>query len=306
MKGNFQITFKGTSETLWSGHIRNGRVQTMYLHLSEIQCPCCLQIIDKKKKKVVKIETTNIQSGFVVAKGSVSVNSGKKRKLEEEIESLKGSAKKSKPAQIVIASEDSSSPSGLIWHHDNYSCAYDALLTIIYEVWSADRKVWTRRFKKINQHNLKSLSACFKQYMNGQASFETVRDTIRHEIHSQSPAQFFYRTRGTSVLALASTIFPLQNLVAISNPECTSCEYSEPSVDDRLEFVLYEPVNTPKSTSHWLRSLQHETHNRCPQCFSGMMQPISFKSVPNVLLFEINSKNIKVNKLWNLNRMVKQ
>ena len=45
--------------------------------------------------------------------------------------------------------------------------------------------------------------------MNGQASFETARDTIRHEIHSQSPAQFPYGTRGTSVSALASAILAL-------------------------------------------------------------------------------------------------
>ena len=77
--------------------------------------------------------------------------------------------------------------------------------------------------------------------MNGQASFETARDTIRHEIHSPSPAQFPYGTRGTSVL-------------------------------------------------------EHETHERCPQCFSAMMQPISFKFAPNVLIFEINSRNIKVSK----------
>ena len=84
--------------------------------------------------------------------------------------------------------------------------------------------------------------------------------------------------------------------MAISSPECTNCEYSEASIDDRLDFVLYEKEDTPKSTGLWLRSLKHETHERCPQCFSAMMEPISFKSAPNVLIFEINSRNIKVSK----------
>jgi hypothetical protein len=48
--------------------------------------------------------------------------------------------------------------------------------------------------------------------MNGQASFEKARDTIRHEIHSHSPVQFPYGTRGTSFSALASTIFALRIL----------------------------------------------------------------------------------------------
>jgi hypothetical protein len=95
------------------------------------------QIIDKKKKREVKIETASIQSGFVAAKGSVPVESGKKRKLDEP-ENLSDNAKKTKAAPMVMASDNSSSPDGLIWDGDNYSCAYDALLTILYEVWSTD------------------------------------------------------------------------------------------------------------------------------------------------------------------------
>jgi hypothetical protein len=132
--------------------------------------------------------------------------------------------------------------------------------------------------------------------MNGQVSFEIIRDNIRHKLHSQSPAQFPYGTRGTSVAALASAILS-HNFIAISNPKCTNCEYSEPSIDDRLEFVLHEKEDTPKSTCHWLGSLEQETHERCLQCFSAMMQPINFKSTPNVLVFEINSRNIKLVKL---------
>ena len=223
------------------------------------------------------------------------VKSGKKRKLEEA-ENLGASTKKTKAAQIVMASNDSSSPSGLIWDGDNYSCAYDSLFTVLYEIWSNDTKVWTRRFKEINQHYLKSLSVCFKKYMNGQATFETARDTIRHEIYTKNPEQFPYGTRGTSVAALTSTILAPHGFVAISSPVCTSCEYSEPSIDDRLEFVLHEKEDTPKSTSKWLGSLEHETHEKCPHCFSAMMQPINFKSAPNVLVFEINSRKIKVSK----------
>ena len=97
---------------------------------------------------------------------------------------MSASVKKMKTAQMIIGSDNSSSLSGLIWDSDDYSCVYDALLTILYEIWSTDMNTWTRHFKKINQHHLKSLSACFKKYTNGQASFETVRDTIRDGLHS--------------------------------------------------------------------------------------------------------------------------
>jgi hypothetical protein len=66
-----------------------------------------------------------------------------------------------------------------------------------------------------------SIVVCFKKNMNGQASFETARDTIRHEIHTQNPAQFPYGKRGTSVAALTSAILAPHDFVAISSPECT-------------------------------------------------------------------------------------
>src|SRR5882762_2801667 len=70
--------------------------------------------------------------------------------------------------------------------------------------------------------------------------------------------------RGTSVAALTSAILAPHDTVAISSPECTNCEYSEPSVDHRLEFVLYEKEDIPKSTCTWLGSLEHELMKNVP------------------------------------------
>jgi hypothetical protein len=60
--------------------------------------------------------------------------------------------------------------------------------------------------------------------------------------------------------------------------------------------VLYERENIPKSTSHWLASLEHETHEECPHCSAGLRQPIASKSAPSLLVFRINSRNIKISK----------
>jgi hypothetical protein len=91
------------------------------------------QIIEKKlakKKKTGDLDDApEVQSGFVAAKGSIPVNSSKKRKVEDE-GNFSASTKKTKTAQIIMASADSSSPSGLIWDGENYSCAYDALFKV--------------------------------------------------------------------------------------------------------------------------------------------------------------------------------
>src|ERR1700736_6350351 len=158
----------------------------------------------------------------------------------------------------------------------------------------------TQRFGQEDSRKLintiSSHSVCFKKYMNGQTSFETARDTIRHQIHTQSPAEFAYGTRGTSVIDLTAAILAPHDLIAVSSPQCTNCDYSEPIMDDTLRFILYEKAVTPKSTCQWLGSLEHETHKKCPDCSSALTQPINFKSAPNVLVFEINSRNIKISK----------
>jgi hypothetical protein len=190
---------------------------------------------NKKEKKTgdteMEDEVPEVHPGFVAVKGSVPVNSSKKRKIEDEI-NLSASIEKTKTAQMIMASNDSSSPFGLIWDGENYSCAYDALFTVLFEIWSSNPKVWTKRFKEINQHHLKSLFVCFKQYINGQTSFETARNNIRHGLHSQSPEKFAYGTKGTSVTTLTSVILAPNDSVAISSPECTNCEYSEPIMND--------------------------------------------------------------------------
>jgi hypothetical protein len=120
------------------------------------------------------------------------------------------------------------------------------------------------------------------------------RDTVIHELYSQNPAQFPYGTRGTKC---CSAILAPVECVAISSPEHLSCEYSEPTMNDKHEFILYEKEDAPKSTSHWLCSLEHETHKKCPDCSCALKQPMSFKSPPNVLIFEINSQNMKISTL---------
>ena len=115
--------------------------------------------LTRKKKKgaesetAAEVETTNIQPGFVAAKGSVPVNSGKKRKLEEA-ENLNAITKRRKEIQIAIATNDSCSPSGLVWDGDNYSCAYDALFAILFNIWTTKPKKWEKNISRVQSISL--------------------------------------------------------------------------------------------------------------------------------------------------------
>jgi hypothetical protein len=82
LKGNFQIRayqkWKGTDYVPPLIHpVLNWSVKDP-MPLLSVVTDAPWQIIDRKIKKEVKIETTNIETVFVVAKGSVPVKSGKK------------------------------------------------------------------------------------------------------------------------------------------------------------------------------------------------------------------------------------
>ena len=65
------------------------------------------------------------------------------------------SHKKIKADQIVIVTNVPSSPSVLVWDGANYSCAYNALSTVLYDIWSNDTNIQTRRLTStISSHCL--------------------------------------------------------------------------------------------------------------------------------------------------------
>ena len=102
------------------------------------------QMISKdKKNKVVKDDAKEAQASFVPAKGGIPVNIKCKLANEETPGTLK--------KQRTLRSHDTptSSPAELLWHGHDYSCAYDALITVLYDTWTNNTDHWTKVFNSI-------------------------------------------------------------------------------------------------------------------------------------------------------------
>jgi hypothetical protein len=83
------------------------------------------QMLDKSKKT----KTITKSATYVPAKGSIPV----KHVLDEEDKETLQVKKKRKTSK---SNNDSlESPLGLQWDNDNYSCSYDALFGILYNIW---------------------------------------------------------------------------------------------------------------------------------------------------------------------------
>ena len=221
------------------------------------------QIISKdKKNKVVKDNPQRVQTFFVPAKGSVPVNT----KCKSANEETSGTFKK----QRTLSSHDTSasSPAGLLWDGDDYSCAYDALITVLYDTCTNNTDQWTKIFYSINQEHLKPLASGFKKYLMGvdDISLEDVRDVLRKRLHARHPTEFPTGAAGASVAGLAARIFHTNTTSASASVECTQCDYKEDLVDYRLGLVLHEISNRFELTGLWLKNLEHHTSKKCPDC----------------------------------------
>src|SRR6202042_70975 len=183
-----------------------------------------------KKNKVVKGDAKEAQTSFVPVKGGIPVNIKCKLANEE----TPGTFKK----QRTWRSHDTpaSLPAGPLWHGDDYSCAYDALITVLYDTWTNNTDHWTKVFNSINQEHLKPLASGFKKYLMGVdgMSLEDVRDVLRQRLHAKHPTEFPTGTAGASAAGLPAKIFDTKKILASASVECTRCDYEEDPVDHRL------------------------------------------------------------------------
>jgi hypothetical protein len=97
-------------------------------------------------------------------------------------------------------SYDSTNPIGLTWDVKDYSCAYDSLFTILYNIWTDAPALWSHRFADLSVH-LKNLSNSFPDVHNGTMSFEMARDAVRRQLNQMNPTRY---PQGTTFTCLAT------------------------------------------------------------------------------------------------------
>ena len=236
-----------------------------------------------KSSKKQKVD----QSSFVPAKGSSPV---KKHKLPDNDVSPAKKSKTTGPSSGP--SSEMHAPLGLQWDGQNYSCSYDSLFTILFNIWQDDPLTWTGIFRNINSR-LGTLAAGFEKVLNHNAAFEDIRNRIRYELNKSDSVRFPYGSHGASVSNLAMAMFKSNRILATSQCMCTSCDYSMPRANARTNFFLENNDLTQHSTAKWLQTLELETYQECPHCLSDMKHPIVYHTAPKILIFEYPDMNIR-------------
>jgi len=183
-------------------------------------------------------------------------------------------------------------PVGLEWDSQDYSCPYDSLFVILYDIWKENPDKWTNNFANINR-NMQALAYGFREVHEENVSLENIRDAIRKDLHNLDSNKFPMGKNSASVADLGFTLLKSTNENAISQVYCTKCDYSGMEYSDQLGYIINIEKSKVSSTQKWLDNLEIPCRQKCDECSNKLTHQIDYKEAPDLLLLEYPHTNIK-------------
>jgi len=242
-------------------------------------------------------------TGFITAKGSIPVSHVpkiEKRRLDDN-EDVQQSVKKFKVKDNIPEDlgslEEPDGPRGFIWDSENYSCAYDSVMTILLSVWSEDPTKWKMRFKDMNRI-MNVLASGFYKADSGLLSLEAARNKVRHLLHQRDPTLFPYGQLGTSVSEMAQSLLRSDYVIAHQWLRCVDCSIENNVNDDLQTCVIQCPTDRYCTISMCLQRKFKDRHPRkkCDHCHGDVDVIMSFNAVPQILAFSSLDTSVQVSK----------
>jgi hypothetical protein len=230
---------------------------------------------------------------FVTAKGTTSVVSTIKRKYYEAKEHIDAPKKK----RVKLPDAPEILPFGLIWDSTNWSCAYDAIFVILYDVWIQKPEKWTRWFNSISKP-LETLAFGFKEVLEGKMSLEIARNNVRSMLYEEDPVMFPKGTNGTSIPDLAKNLMNGPDHLFHAKFKCTLCKteiFLNPP--DNLIYVHSNYINV----NSWFQSWQ-QIPTVCNGCHSVQHTTNRLVNPPQLIMFSIDSNYVSISKTVKITR----
>ena len=206
--------------------------------------PILSQVIDSPWKPIEKKTTqtedqTKHQTGkqttwqnFISAKGTVLIKDTLKWKLDEDADDcLLCSTKKKTHLDINGTNK---APIGLLWNCVDYSCAYDSLMTIIYDIWMQNPSKWSTSLQKLGKHSQNMIV----NFQRNELSLEEAHNNVCQKLYNQSPSLFPSGTLGTNIQDLIQNIFRDTESLSTSKSSCMHCGFEDYS-QSQLSRITY-------------------------------------------------------------------
>ncbi|KDR64842.1 hypothetical protein GALMADRAFT_82610, partial [Galerina marginata CBS 339.88] len=241
------------------------------------------QIIIKSKEK--NASNSVIPTAYIPAKGS--------NPLKHKLDDCDDKPNNIKKVEIFLSTSNSNALLGLKWNSKNYSCAYDSLFGILYNIWRSSPDEWSEIFEDINDEYMGKLANGFKDVFQRNSTLENVRDNIREILHTHDPEKFPMGKNNASVAELAFEIMKSDFNNALSQIFCANCDFIHAEYSDQLGFIFDLSSRKATSTQKWISTLDQPCVEKCPECSEIFTHQIDYTEAPKILVLEYPLTNIK-------------
>lgn len=190
-------------------------------------------------------------------------------------------------------------PVGSVWDSVNYSCAYDAMVSPVYNVWQDHGAKWSDRFERIGQF-AHILAKGFESAHRGTTRLETARDSMRHALRQSFPRLFPLGNYFASIDDLAEKLYGGENWGS-STIKCTKCDRAQDTVPDfsGMHTITYSQrlrsrYKSDYSVSHWLRDqMVKSTAVKCV-CGNGMLKMVKLDDAPPLIYLSMSDTDVLI------------
>ena len=185
-------------------------------------------------------------------------------------------------------------PMGLEWDSQNYSCAYDSLLTIICNVYLENPAHWTKVYHKISIYLQDIAKGCI-QVLKNQHNLNNVRDAVRSKLTTNNPDIFPSGTRGTDIGDLAEAVFNCTDSLCIARLNCYACN-STLTISPPPQIIMHITNRNLNSINKWFMNWQKQSVHPCHNCQSDQVLIRDVSQSHNLFVFGLNVGGIAISK----------
>ncbi|KAJ7216184.1 hypothetical protein B0H12DRAFT_1273157 [Mycena haematopus] len=191
-------------------------------------------------------------------------------------------------------------PLGTKWDDKDYSCAYDALFTCMFDVWDEFRTKWSQRYREIGLTS-SVLTDGFEAVHNKVTSLNNARDDVRALLTALEPEHFPRGQRLTVLDRLVHGMFGAKSW-GTTNVKCTSCGMKSRNdcnvqccMDITHNSRLITTHKSQYTVSHWFNSQwTSQSEFLCGVCSSPTITRISLRAAPPIWFMHLPPYTMRI------------
>ncbi|KAJ7182675.1 hypothetical protein C8R43DRAFT_868555 [Mycena crocata] len=197
----------------------------------------------------------------------------------------------------TLVRHDRVRPIGLIWNSRDYSCGYDATLTILANIWTGSAREWKALFALVGPV-MGEFGYLMVAVTAKRISFERARDIVRRRMHDHAPDSFPYGANFTSIDRIATALMPSVPY-AIAKQVCPLCGHRDRHSYGMLESYLSAGLSNRQDyrqgvpMQEWVNKYLTTGRTSCGECGRAgrrvrMIMNTVLRDAPPLMLIDIN------------------